>query len=351
MSDNFEEFILKADELPILLNILFFKGNISFKIHPYVIRKDIFGVSLEEQVIINLLIDKENYNANLPRQTYSQIIPVYSSLRDILIASGFLKMNNWDILIAELNRIMSIDPLQGERFTFVGMDTNCYINRVYSVLKNSYKGNISSFFFVLSRIIHLELRAARNISDDQLDALKEDDFYKGVRTIFNEFWHGDRLFARKKHIGRIEFNKLQKQSKCLINQSLELNNNIDNDIQIIEDFRKQIIKQNYDLLMITSDKHVEDLCREGGVKCISLKSPKIDDLPTNFVGNWHQLCDFLYLNAIYFGALSFRGTNNTIQMYGLWRGKSVEDWDTESIKVRIGSKNLIELLDQQLNII
>ena len=88
MTDNFEEFILKADDLPILLNILFLKGNMRFKIYPYVIKKDIFSVSLEDQVVINRLIDKGDYNANLPRQTYSQIIPEYNSLRKQHLAEG-----------------------------------------------------------------------------------------------------------------------------------------------------------------------------------------------------------------------------------------------------------------------
>ncbi|HEC39411.1 hypothetical protein LCGC14_0887380 [marine sediment metagenome] len=350
MTNNFKEFILKNDELIVLLNILYLNGNSNFNVYPYLIKEKIFSVALEDQVIIKRLINKNTYNQSLPEKSFPEIIPQYSHLRNILIASGFLKMSNWDTMEAELNRIKSIDPLQGQRFTFIGMDTNSYINRIYSVLKNSYKGNISNYFFVLSRVIEIELRAARNIPNEQLDELKADENYKDNLFFLDEFWNGESISTRIKHIGRVEFNKLRKQSRCLINNSIELNGDIESDLQIIEDFRGQIIKQNYDLLLLSSDKHFEQ-ARESGIYSLNLKIPNVDDIPDQFSGNWQHLCDFIYLNSIYFGAISFRGPNNTIQIYGLWRGKSTEDWDSESVKIRIGSKTIIDLLEQQLKII
>ena len=231
------------------------------------------------------------------------------------------------------------------------MDTNSYINRIYSVLKYTYKGDISSFFFVLSLIVSKELRSARNIPSGQLEDLKDNEVYRGIRDIFSNFWNNDSLFSRIRHIGRVEFNKQKKRSRCLMNENLEILKDVDSDLQIIDDFQNQVTKHNYNLLVVSSDKYIHDQGRGPGIVCLDLRMPIMKELPEEFSGNWENLSDFLYLSGVYFGAISFRGNKNIVQIYGLWQGKTREDWDTESLKIRIGSEAIKELLEQQLKII
>ena len=351
MSDISNDFILTRDELPILLNVLFTQDNWKLNVHPILIQQNIFSVNLDVSVIVKRLVNNKQYSERLPENNFPDIIPKFSHLRDILIGSGFLKMTNWDALLNELDKIKAFNPLKGDRFTFVGMDTNSYINRIYSVLENTYKGDISSFFFVLSMVVSKELRSARNISAGQLDELKENKVYHKVRDILSNFWNNDSLYSRIRHIGRVEFNKQKKNSRCLMNENLEILKNVDSDLQIIDDFRDQVTKRNYNLLVVSSDKHIHDQGRGPGIVCVDLRLPIMDDLPEEFSGNWENLCDLLYLCSVYFGAIKVQGNQNSVHIYGLWRGKSVGEWDTESLKVQIGSETIRELLQQQLNIV
>ncbi len=252
-------------------------------------------------------------------------------------------------IINGLENIKSTNPLKGQRHTFIGMDTNCFINRIYSVFKHIYNMDIVRFYFVLSRIVRTELVSMNKIPNEQLDELR--NRYRENREIFDEFWNGDSLFTRTKHIGLVEFNKLQTQSKCLINDGVEIDKSREHDYQIIEDYRKQILPQHYNLMLLSSDKQFAEQARQPGVNSFYLEKPPLDEMPNEYFGNWHMLCDLLYLLSIYFGAISFRGNNNTVKMFGLWRGKQANNWDFESVKIRLGSESLAYMLTQQLTII
>jgi hypothetical protein len=265
------------------------------------------------------------------------------------MASGFLKLNNMTEILSELERIKIANPLKGQRHTFIGMDTNCFINRIYSIFKHTFKGDISKYYFTLSRIVRTELVSMKKIPNEQLNELKKE--LSENKEIFDEFWNGDTLFTRTKHIGLIEFNKLHSQSKCLINDGVEIDKSKEHDYQIIEDYRNQILPLHYNLMLLSSDKQFAEQARQPGINSLYLENPSLNEMPNEYSGNWHMLCDFLYLSSIYFGAISFRGNNNTVKMFGLWRGKQASNWDSESIKIRLGSESLAYMLTQQLNII
>lgn len=352
MNSDFTEFILKNEELLVLLNVLYSKDNNMFMLYPYTIRRDIIRINLEKTVSIKMLINQDNYQQILVENElydFPEIIPQFKILRKILIASGFLKMENWTSILNEFKKIKSINPLKGQRHTFIALDTNCYINRIYSVMKHEFRRDISHFYFVLSRIVKTELTSMKKISNTQLNNFKYK--YQDIENILNEFWNSDTLNTRKKHIGLVEFNKLRQLSKCLINNRIQIDPNREYDFQIIEDYRNQILTQNYNLLLLSSDKQVAEQAREPGINSVYLKLPPLNKLPYKYSGTWQMFCDFLYLTSVYFGAISLRGNNHIIQILGLWRGKQSSNWDLESIKVRIGSDTITNLLKTQLNII
>lgn len=350
--NNKEEFKLSIDELPILLNILYLRGNREYEVYPYFLKKTLYHISLKNQVQIYLKILRDEYYEIFEKKglyDFPEIIPKYGAVRSSLIGSGFLKMNKWDNLKEKLDNIKSIEPLKGQRYTFIGLDTNCFMNRIYSVIKNNYINDIDNFYFVLSEIVLQELLSTQKISVDQLESLKQK--FPSIEKIVSEFWNSDDLKSRKRLIGLIEFNKVRSHSKCLINEGIEIKRNVDNDLQILQDFKNQILPQHYDLLFISSDKQIVQQARGPGVPSFYLKLPALNQLPQEYSGNWNMLCEFIILNSIYFGALSLRGNQDTIQLSGLWRNKSISQWDSESIKIIIGSEEVSNLLQKQLAII
>jgi hypothetical protein len=352
MTENFDEFILRLEELQILFNILYKKGNNRFKLTPYLLEETLYRISLNDSARVNLNLSKEEYYNIMEEQELFQfpdIFPKYGIIRSSLIGSGFLKMSNWDEIKKKLNDIKSVDPLKGQRYTFIGMDTNCFMNRIYSVIQHEYMNDITNFYFVLSKIVQDELLSTRRIPNTQLNELKST--FPDKEPILSEFWNGDTLRTRKRRIGLVEFNKLRTYSKCLTNEGILVDDEIDMDVQILQDFKKQILSQHYNLLLLSSDEQIAQQAQTPGVFSYYLTLTPLDDLPTQYKGKWDMIYDLIYLSAIYFGAVSLRGNHQTVQLFGLWRGKGTKDWDLEAIKVRIGSTDLANELAQQLSII
>jgi len=343
------EFVLPLRELPVLLNILMHAGNDKFRVHSYLLDQDLFSIDLEGGTVDRLIERRDfqrSYEALLePGEDESNIVPPFNLLRRCLIGAGVWEMGNWGTIKKKLDEIKIRNPLKGERITLIGFDTNSFMNRIYSVMQHIYKRDITKFGFVLSRRVHLELRTAQKIKNPELEALKAK---LNCKDILGEFWNQPTLLARQKMVGLAEFNKLKLQSNYVINDGLAKDDR-DADLQIMDDLWEQTRVRNYDLLLISADKDFQ-VAREPGVDGNYLKNPDLKQIPQRFSGSWEQICDFIYLLSVFFGALSMR-SKDTIQTYGIWRGKEETDWDTESIKVKIGSEALARLLRQQLEIL
>jgi len=277
----------------------------------------------------------------------SNIIPPFKILRRCLIGAGLWEMENWGVIKEMLDEVKTRNPLRGERVTLIGFDTNCFMNRIYSLMRHIYKRDLEKFGFVLSRITFLELRASQKIKDTELKSLKEK---RGAHAqIIDEFWNQPTLLARAKTIGLVEFNKLKLQSNYILNDGWKIDGR-PHDLQIIDDIREQTRARNYDLILLSADEQFYQISREPGVISYYLKPPYLKQMPERFFGTWELFCDFLYLLSVFFGSLSLRA-KDTVQIFGVWRGKGVTEWDSESVKVQIGSQRIARLLEQQLKIL
>lgn len=343
------EFILKLEDLPILLNLLYHTGNEQFKLYSYIVGKELFSVSLEDEVKVKRLINREDYEKAIENiYEFHNIVPQFETLRTILIGSGILKMGNWEKLLNIFDEIKKRNPLCGDRIAVIGFDTNCFIHRIYSCIKQIIKLDISKFGFVLSKIIHNELSSMEKIKKKELN-----DFINKLNRdaeIFTKFWNQDALSTRLKHIGLVEYYKLRNQAIYIINDNLKQDDR-DSDFQIIEDLRTQTSQRNYDLFLFSSDNQFYDRARSPGVYSHYLKIPPLEQMSDEFSAKWEQICDFLYLISVHYGAISLQAKNKKIQLLGIWTGKDSSEWDSESIKLKIGSQSFSNLLQQQLNIL
>ncbi|MHA1265517.1 MAG: hypothetical protein ACTSRS_09805 [Candidatus Helarchaeota archaeon] len=360
---NITEFILSLEDLMIFLNILYHRQCDVITVYPYFLEEGLFRISLGEEGQITRLIEREAYQRRYHElldsleeedereggvnRVQSNIIPPFKILRKCLVGSGLWKLENWDELKLKLDEIERQNPLRGDRINFIGFDTNCFMNRLFSCIEREYKGNLSKFGFVLSRIVHSELRSTRKIGQRELDLLKEKLPQK--REFLDEFWNRDTLQTRLKTIGLVEFNKVKVRSNYIINDGV-IRDARENDIQIIEDLHRQSREKNADLVLVTSDEQFHRNAREPGITSYYLKPPPINEMPYDFTGTWEQVCHLLYLLSIYFGGIILRA-KNTFHLFGVWRGKSTDAWDSESVKIQIMSSRITTLLTQQMRIL
>ncbi|MHA1327660.1 MAG: hypothetical protein ACTSRH_10120 [Promethearchaeota archaeon] len=343
------EFYISSKDLITLFNVLYKFENYTFNVFPYILNRNLFKFQLDKSITLQLLIEKREYNeiSNI-FYNFFDIFPRFEFVRNILLASGFLHVGNQEELWNQIERIKRIDPLKGERITYIGMDTNCYINRLFSLISRRLGRDSKKLCYVTSRIIQNELTSMEKIKQQKIDQLK--NILDFSSNFLEDFWNSETVKARNKRLGLGEFRKMRNVSHCLINTSVKKMPNQENDFQIIEDFRNQVISRNHDLLVLTFDKQFYDMAREEGSICVLLSFPPLDDIPNKLLGDWEDLCDLIYLSSIFFGKISLR-SKSTVQISGIWRGKKPEDWDKEIIKVKIGSNLLATTLNKQLDII
>jgi len=281
------------------------------------------------------------------RNLLPNFIPKFEHLRNCLIASGMWKPKGWDDLIKTLNENESRDFLKGERPVSIGFDTNCFRNRIHSNLEREIKRYNTKFGFILSKVVQSELRPDKKINN------RDVNFFKTIlpkrSNFISEFWNQDTLEARRKSLGLREFNKIYKNATTKMNDRLKIRRD-SKDIQIIKDLKQQAHEMNHDLIFITSDKQFLRHAREPGIMGIEVGIPPLDDMPLKFKFTWEQLCDFLYLLSIYEGIIGLNAVKG-LHVLGIWRGKSIDEWDRGTIKIRLKNQQIAEAVKIQLGIL
>ena len=87
MEAHNSEFILRNEELTILLNLLYLKQNTFFKLYPYLISKNMFEIMLDQEITIRVLLSSKEYNRILEEHElyqFQDIVPSSDVIRDIL---------------------------------------------------------------------------------------------------------------------------------------------------------------------------------------------------------------------------------------------------------------------------
>ena len=217
VTDN--EIILTSNNITSFLNIIDYLIGDNFSLRPFIIERELFRVNLGTQVNIDRLLNKNDYNEQIyPINKFPEFIPRYSSIRRILIGSGLWRFNNWDQLISEINNIFKNNPLMGDQICFIGLDSNCLINRIYSNLQKIFKQNMSRLGIALSMIVRIELGFSNKIISNRFNKFMNN--IHRDQDIFDEFWNGETFDSRFKKIGFVEFNKIQANSNFIIDNSI-----------------------------------------------------------------------------------------------------------------------------------
>ncbi len=281
------EFLVNINEMPAFFNSLYIHDNFRVEIYPYSLERSLFEFILDMMVDLKLLLSLDAYSKIFTERElfkFPDIVPSFEYVRNILLSSGFLKMSNWQEVVNRLNSLLKVNLAKGQRHTFIAMDTNCFMNRLYSVLVHQYENKISEFYFDLSRIVKFDLRYKNAIFNDQLNELKQ--LYKQHSEIFNEFWLGDAMRDRHCHIRNIEFRKMRKLSHHLIDNSVEINDKVYREFQIIEDYRRQVLSQHHDVLFLSSDKKFSKNAEEAVMYSFYLEKIPLKEIPKTFKGTW-----------------------------------------------------------------
>ena len=340
------EFLIPLDDLFLLLNGLFVGGVNRFTVKSFILNHKLFWVNLSGPREIS------EVGGLIPKNVYEQLrnrcgeaigeIPSYTDYLNTFLASGVHKPKNWTqtakIFLRELNR----DPLSGERPVFISFNTNAVIKRYYTLISNFLKNWNAQrrakqlrAGFVASYGVLEELEGF-NIKYSASDVSLMNRTLTVNREILDEFFNQLKLEERIFRMGFVEYRKMSKQEYFE-----EIEGGI-GDINIIKTLVKFSKQKNADILVFSEDSDFVEKATARKLKGVRLDRPSKPSQRTE--ADWEHIAQLLYTTAITYGAIGITAKIKA-KIYGVWRGKKGEHWNTETLKITTENPELQNFLE------
>jgi len=276
-------------------------------------------------------IDEETYNELTCE--YEEFFPTYSHYLNALVSSGVLKVEGIEELIGRIVGEFKKDIYKRPRPLYVSLDTNCFVNRISYQLERAVtvkKEKLGAFVVADGVKKELFKEGAGKYREEELRfAIVKD-------KNFAEFLNQPKVVERIKKMGKAEYNRFRSSVRFE-----EIPSGIgDNEIaEALGNFSRD---RNCDVWLLTFDKTMYEVSAGFGIQPVLLEFPR-RRIRERLKTDWECVCDLIYTMAVVFGFVSVGG----VTVYGIWRGKGVEDWNAEKVKVG----RMIESIERDLKIL
>lgn len=253
---------------------------------------------------------------------HEEFFPKYSHYLNALVASGVLKIEGVDDIFSKIVNEFKKGLYDGRlRPLYVSFDTNCFINRIsYQLEKYAKEKNAKLGAFVVAEGVKRELFKEKpgKYKEEELRVIER------VDNRFEEFLNQPKVEERIKKIGKAEYDRFRS-----IVRFEEIPSGVgDNEIaEALGDFLRS---RNCDVWLMTFDKTMYEISVGFGVHSILLKFPYRKER-LKLKTDWDCVCDLIYTTAIIFGFVNVEG----VIVYGIWRGKNPDDWNKETVKLKL----------------
>ena len=347
---------LSSNELIMLLNELYLNSNTRFTIIDCLYGLKLFDVLISEQIEIELAIGLYNirdaYN-KVPNELREEF-PSKSRFFEIFTKSGFYfetYQKEFEKLIIELENLNILD---GDIPIALFFDTNLYYDQFFtqlsSLLEKKYRKPKYPIYFLLSEGVKKELITYEHkYKVDDIEKMKENCAYP---DIIEEFFNQNKFKARIKHLGHIDFLKCNENVYSKIIEEDESIDKNDMDSRIIQGLIKEIRQQNIKLYLYSQDS--DFIARARGNR--NLITKHLEKIPQSMLKNkycceWVLFNRFLYNLVITFGTIIIEIPNSpNLFLYGIWRGKKLNDWEKENLKI-LSSNPILKRIEKDLSIL
>ncbi len=341
------DLILSLEEMIILLNELYSNSKVEFNIEDCLYELPIAQIHISEKVSVKNIIDlnriKDFYN-KVPQDLKEEFPDSYNFFEVFIKAGFFFEIYYAEIFKNILKEIETSNFLEGDLPIALAFDTNLYYNQFFSsmtgILEKKYGNPRFPVRFLLSEGVKKELTGyERKYKLKDLENLKN---YCKNHYVVEEFFNQNKLFSRLWHLGHIDYLKC---NDMVYSKIVDIDTNLDldeMDSKIIEGFINEIKQQNVKLYLFSQDS--DFITRAKGnrnVKPIFIDKIHPNKLKQTLECSWEQLARLLYVFSITFGAVKLIFPDQTtIYIFGIWKGKKYNHWESEMVKVRSKSDNL-----------
>jgi len=320
-----------------LLNELYYSNQRDLKVKELLGGRELFRITLGEECTVRL--DWSVWE-DAPAH---QEIPIAEDLREALRASGVVRPKEWDELESIIKEMAKRD-LRTDPPVYICFDTNCLSRRLYdSILPTVETKGSRSLGFVLSKAVRKELfKFDKKYRDVDLAELKR----TGVpEWLANDLRNQLNLAGRKTRLGFEEYGQVK-------SHAVEVSAEEDGDIGIIsslERFRESRPERQPDLLVLSSDNDVCARAEGPGVRPF-LVDYRGQDRASTYKCDWEAAARLLYVASVIFARISIRA-GGTVEVAGVWRGKGLNEWKAEKVRLTVHGDELGNNLEQTLAIL
>ncbi|MDP7081559.1 MAG: hypothetical protein QF415_16830 [Candidatus Undinarchaeales archaeon] len=323
-----------------LLNELYYSNQRDLKVKELLGGRELFTITLGEECTVRL---KWSGWEDAPAH---REIPVAEDLREALRASGVVRPKEWDEL-EKIIKEMAKRDLRTNPPVYICFDTNCLSRRLYDsilpVVEKKEKKGARSLGFVLSKAVRKELfKFDKKYRDVDLAELKR----TGVpEWLANDLHNQLNLAGRKTRLGFEEYGQVK-------SRAVEVSAEEDGDIGIIsslERFRESRPERQPDLLVLSSDNDVCARAEGPGVRPF-LVDYRGQDRASSYKCDWESAARLLYVASVIFARISVRA-GGTVEVAGVWRGKGLNEWKAEKVRLTVHGDELSASLEQTLAIL
>ncbi|MEJ2294146.1 MAG: hypothetical protein P8Y23_05200 [Candidatus Lokiarchaeota archaeon] len=334
-----QNLILGSHKLKMLLNELFIDSSTKFSIFDCLYGLKLFEVNIGDKIEITIhtrLNDIQEQFRAIPNQLIEEY-PTRADYFEIFVKSGFYFKDYENKFDVTLNKIEAINVLEGDMLSALAFDTNLYYDQIFTqfskMLRKRYKIPKYPINFLVSEGVRKELLTYEaKYKNEDIEDLKGKC---ADPDLIEDFWNQNKLNARIKHLAHTDYLKCFDSVYSKLVQEDTTIENADMDTKIIEGLAKEIRQQRIKLYLFSQDK--DFISRARGIRNIIpiyLEKIPFSKLKDKITCGWGKFSRFLYILAITFGVITLQfGENENMQLYGIWRGKGLNDWENENVKL------------------
>lgn len=307
----------------------------------------LFTIKLGEKCFISP-ISEQSYTTQrdsvLKRESRNVIlsneIPLGVDFRTCFYASSILKSPNHEELKQIIEDGCSRNLLKGKRLMFIGYDTNALRHRVNQVVESlisqKSRSSKSPIGFCLCGIVRSELSFQwdKKYKSSELSEIR----YQFAQNFLNQAPKN----ARMARLGAVEYKHLMTQTNCE-----EIEGRGRGDQAIINAYKFFEADRNIELFLISSDNNFTAMAHDEKIQAPYMKLPEPIKESAKFEADWDQVIDLIYCTAVVFGHIKLEN----MEIYGIWRGKTEDDWDQYRINLNLKETDLHKKLFKDIKII
>lgn len=322
--NRYEEGLCNLRELQLVTNLLYEKKTPIEWFYPPIGKVATFALrNLKANIIPRDEYDAklDDFIANNARCKYE--IPTYGQFMEALFCAGLLPMteveNFLELLVKNRNTYHGGKPL------WVGYDTSVLRRAFYSNTINFLKSHKldNSFGHVVAGGVTEEILQGM---DKRYKSQKLSDLVNGFPQASN-FLNQPCLGARLHRIGMTEI-KNMKENYVFHEVPSEKD-----DLEIIKGYEKFEADRNAEVVLFSADKNFVEMAIQKSLKTqyVDYHIRKLQEHLENDPIPLDSVSTIIYYGTMVFGMTRLSG----VELYSIWRGKNVEDWNKGYIKVKV----------------